>query len=80
MARYQSQDLAPCSLASPDAGWAIFKDEDFPGLVLQRELLQADAVARRIGFAVLDRLGRNQMLRGAERQLLEPASDEGLGA
>ena len=80
VARYQSQDLAPGRFSSLDACWAVLENKDLPGLVLQPELLEADEVAGRIGFAVLDRLRGNEMLRSAKRQPLQPAPDQGLGA
>ena len=56
-------DLETRRLASLDARRGVLEHEDVPRGVLQAETLAAEEVARRIGLAILDGLGGDEVLR-----------------
>lgn len=80
VARYQAHDFAPRGLACLDARRCILEHEKLLALVLHAQALAAEVVACRVGLALVDGLGGDEVLRDGEVEDVEPAGDEGLGA
>lgn len=80
MASNQTDDLASGILASLDTRGAVLEDEDIISHIGQVELLKAHAVAGRVGFAVEDGLGGDEVRGDGEVEATEPAVNQRLGA